>query len=117
MAKLPSFQMESSLDEKQKARIYHLKGKLIGSVDCYDFLELARSNITEETPHVVLLMSGLTMINSTGIGIVAALLTSTRKCEGKLCLIGASDTARRQFEITHLWSFLDCAEDLDHLSL
>ena len=117
MPKNPSFKVESSLDQNHKAWVYQVKGKLIGSSECFDFLELARKNISEEIPHVVLLMSGLTMLNSTGIGIIAALLTSTKNRDGKLGLIGSSDTTRRQLEITYIWGFVKSGDDVDDLAL
>ncbi len=115
MSKVPSFRVESSLNQNQKAWVYQLNGKLIGSPDCYDFLELARNNISDETPHVALLVSGVTMLNSTGIGIIAALLTSTKNRNGKLGLVGAGDTTRRQLEVTHIWDFVKNSDELDGL--
>ncbi len=115
MLKKPSFESEETLDSGRQAWIYQLKGKFVGTQECYDFLENARDRINEETPHVVLLMSGVTLINSTGIGMIAALFTSTGAQNGKIFLVTPSEGARRQLVVTHLWEYLKVVDTLGDL--
>ncbi len=115
MLKKPGFYSEETLDSERHAWIYQLKGKFVGNQDCYDFLEKARDNINEKTPHVVLLMSGITLINSTGIGMIAALFTSAGGPKGKLFLVAPSEGAKRQLVVTHLWEYLKVVDDLGDL--
>lgn len=112
MSKKPKFEAESTHHLNLRAWVHELKGKFMGLPECYDFLEDARDNISEETPHVILLMQGVTLLNSTGIGMIAALLTSAQKRGGKLSLVGLTDLTRRQLEVTHLLEFVTLADDL-----
>jgi len=109
------FKTEKSRDDGRHAWFYQLQGKLVGYRECYDFMEDAREQVTSETPHVVLLMSGVTLINSTGIGIIAALLTSSGNKNGKLFLVAPSDSALRQLKATHLMDYLTVVDDLGDL--
>ncbi len=111
MPKKPIFQVEQSLDKERQTWVYKLTGKLVGGDLCYEFLEEAREKITPETSHVELDIAGVSIINSTGIGIIAALLNSTRGKSGKLVLTGSSESAIRQLKITHLWGFLETGAD------
>lgn len=115
MLKKPSFRVEKSFDKEQKAWIYQLTGKFVGSQDCYDFLEDARDQIGVAAPHVVLQMSGVTLINSTGIGMIAALLTSSGNQQGKLVMVAPTESARRHMVVTHLWEYMTVCDDLGDL--
>lgn len=106
MSGKPVIQIESALDQERRAWVYRARGKLIGCQLCYDFLEQARDRIDEGAPHVVVDLSAVTMLNSTGIGIIASLHNSTRKHGGKVYLVGTADKAIRPLIATHVWEFL-----------
>ena len=115
MLKKLRFHTEKTLDSERCAWIYHLKGKFVGSQKCYEFLEDARERVDSQTPNVVLLMSGITFINSTAIGMIAALLTYAGNQGGSVFLVGAPDSAQRQLKDTHVGDYLsmvDLMEDL-----
>ncbi len=115
MTKKPIIQVESSFDEPRQAWIYQAKGKLIGSQLCYEFLEEARDRVVEGVPNVVIDLSRITMLNSTGIGIIAALFNTTKEHAGKVYLIGATDASRRPLASTHVWDFLEKCDSLADL--
>jgi anti-anti-sigma factor len=115
MSKKPIIQFSASQDEARKCWTYVAKGKFIGCEICYDFLDEARDNITVDMPHVVMDLSGVTMLNSTGIGIIASLLNVTKEKDGKVYLTGATGAARRPLQATHMWGFLQTCESLDQL--
>ncbi len=117
MTKRPSFRVEQTLDKKRNAWVYQLEGNFVGSHECYEFLDDARDKIRIDAPHVVLLMSGVKVINSTGIGIIAALLTSAGENNGILFLVSPNDSALRQLKVSHLWELLIVADDLDQVSI
>lgn len=106
LSKKPSFISEPLLDSERRAWIYNLKGKFVGTGDCYSFVEEAREKINSETPHIVLSMSDISIINSTGVGMIASLMTASKDAKGKLYLIEAPASARRQLEVTRVWDFL-----------
>ena len=113
--KKPILQVTSNFDKERQAWIYVAHGKLIGSQLCYEFLEEARDRINEDAPHVVVDFSNITMLNSTGIGIVAALYNRTNEVSGKIYLVGTTDAARRPLSATHVWELLHKCDSLDTL--
>ncbi len=115
MTKKPSFKAEESQDNNRRAWVYHLSGKFVGTPACYSFLEDARENISTDFPHVVLVMSDLKIINSTGVGMIASLMTACKDGQGKLFVVDAPDSARRQLEVTRVWEFLTPVDNLDGL--
>lgn len=115
MTSKPIIQVDSHFDEARQAWIYQAKGKLIGSQLCYEFLEEARDRVNEGVPNVVIDLSRITMLNSTGIGIIAALYNATKAQEGKVCLVGTPDAARRPLAATHVWEFLEKCDALADL--
>jgi anti-anti-sigma factor len=82
--------------------VYTLGGQLIGRPECYEFLEDARSDISDGYIHVILQMDNLQRINSTGIGILAALYTSARQKNGVLCVVNAPERMQWLLQITQL---------------
>ena len=115
MSKKPIIQVESSLDESRQAWIYKAEGKLIGSQLCYEFLEEARDRVKEGVPNVVIDLADVTMLNSTGIGIIASLFNSTKENGGKIYLVGATEKSRRPLSATHLWGLLEICDSMADL--
>ncbi len=115
MTKKPSFKAEGSQDNDRRAWVYHLSGKFVGTPACYSFLEDARDNISTDSPYVVLIMSELKIINSTGVGMIASLMTACNEGAGKLFVVDAPAGARRQLEVTRVWEFLTPVDNLDDL--
>lgn len=113
--KKPMIQFEQSRDEGRNAWIYTVKGKFIGSEICYEFLEDARENVGDGVPHVVMDLSGVTMLNSTGIGIIASLVNATKEKQGKVYLVGASKATQRPLAATHMWKLLERCDSLEDL--
>lgn len=114
-SKKPILQVTSNFDEQRRAWIYQATGKLIGSPLCYEFLEEARDRIDQNAPHVVVDFSRITMLNSTGIGIVAALYNRTKELNGKVFLVGTTDASRRPLSATHVWDLLEKCDGLGDL--
>lgn len=115
MVSKPVIQFESAQDQERQAWIYRVRGKLIGSQVCYEFLEQARERIAAGVPNVVVDLSGITMLNSTGIGIIASLYNSTREQGGKIYVVGAEDKSIRPLVATHVWEFLGKCDSLANL--
>ena len=113
--KKPMIQFDQSRDEARNAWIYQAKGKFVGSKICYEFLEDAREHVGQGVPNVVMDLSGITMLNSTGIGIIASLVNTTKEKNGKVYLVGASAATQRPLSVTHMWDLLERCDSLDDL--
>ena len=115
MTRKPIIQFTATADEERRARIYQVEGKLIGSQLCYELLEEARDGISADVPHVVMEISGVTMLNSTGIGIIASLYNTTKEHGGKVYLVGATPSSQRPLSATHMWDLLCRCDSLADL--
>lgn len=113
--KKPMIQFDQSRDEERNAWIYKAKGKFVGSEICYEFLDDAREHVEQGVPNVIMELSGVTMLNSTGIGIIASLVNATKEQNGKVYLVGASEATQRPLSVTHMWKLLERYDSLEDL--
>ncbi len=109
MAKRPGLTYEKTLDQERQVIICRPAGKLVGCTATYEFLEDIRDEVSGGLRHVVMDLSGVTRINSTGIGVLAALYTSTANKQGKLILVGVNKNTQRILEVVYLWSVVEKA--------
>jgi anti-sigma B factor antagonist len=82
------------------AIVYHLRGRLRGWPECFEFQESVRDNVTSGR-RIVLDMEQLEHVDSTGVGILATLYTSAQNGGGELVLASLSPKVRRILDI--LW--------------
>ena len=78
---------------------------LIGAIDntTADQLKSAFEDVCEEAPDLVRLdLTGVSTINSTGIGKILMLFKAVRKGGGSMEIIGISDNLREIFQLTKL---------------
>jgi anti-anti-sigma factor len=76
-------------------------------------LDETRDRIQEGLPIVILDMTAVEMINSAGAGILAAMVTSSRRQQGKICLVGLNDRCRKVLEFMHLHQFTCIRDTID----
>ncbi len=113
MAKSPGLSYEKTLDQERQAIICRPAGKLVGCTATYEFLEDIRDEVRGGLRNVVMDLSGVTRINSTGIGVLAALYTSTANRQGKLILVGVSSNTQRILEVVYLWTVVEKADRVE----
>jgi len=99
----PCLHTEPMTDDDTNSVVYTMGGKLVGRPECYEFLEDARDYIQAGYVHVILEMENLARINSTGVGILAALFTSARQKGGRIYVVNSPDNVRRLLELARLW--------------
>jgi anti-anti-sigma factor len=105
MTQKPSLRTTVATDQGRGEQLVTLKGRLIGSPECYALLDETRERVQDGLIRIILDMSEVEMINSAGAGILAAMLTSTRNQGGGLALVGLNDRNRRVLEFLHLHEF------------
>jgi len=116
MAPVKKLTVEREPHSDQHAVVYRLKGKLIGTPECYEFLEALREDVRGGRRRVVLNLSELERVTSPGIGIIAASYTSLRKEGGCLVLAEAPEHVRTLMQLVGLWDLLEkCASETDAL--
>ena len=106
-----TFGYEHEIHDGSDTLIYRLTGKFYGSPPCYEFLETVRDEIRAGYRRIVISLSGLEKINSTGIGLLAACYTSLKNVDGTLVLVGASDRFQAMLEVVCLWDMVEHHEN------
>ncbi len=90
--------------------VLDLSGDLRG--DARDELEAAYADaVTREPQSVVLNLSGVEYMDSTGIALLVGLLARARRDGRDLCAYGLSEHYREIFEITRLSDFMEIHPD------
>jgi len=105
MDRKPTLRVNVTTDPGKNRQVLTLKGKLLGTVETFTMLEETRERIQDSMTCVVLDMSQVEMINSTGAGVLAALFTSANRQGGQLKLVGLNERCRRVLEFLHLHEF------------
>jgi len=90
----------------RSALVCTLDGRLLGTPDCYAFLTEARDRTEAGVRHLILDCAGVDRINSTGVGILAALYTSVSRRDGQVVLVNLADHLRDILEVMRLFEFL-----------
>jgi len=100
--------------EKQVGQILiiELEGELMGGPEVEHFRELVDEAIQSENNKVIIDMSKVKWMNSSGLGMLMSALTSLRSSGGDLKLANVSPSVRRPIEITRLDSTF---EDFDSI--
>ncbi|MBN2103800.1 STAS domain-containing protein [bacterium] len=93
--------------------ILKLEGELMGGEETKSFQERIYEAIREGKTHVVVDMSGVKWMNSSGLGTLMAGLTTLRSSDGDLKLACLSDRVRRPIEITKLNRVLQIYDSVD----
>ncbi len=70
--------------EENGVWIFEASGFLTGHSDSYELLEAVRGKIAEGSRKIVVNLGGIDKINSSGIGVIAAILTSAMNAEASL---------------------------------
>ena len=90
-----------------------LEGELMGGDEAKDFQDTVFRLIQEETVDVVVDMAGVKWMNSSGLGMLMAGMTTLRSSGGDLRLANVSDRVRRPIEVTKLDCVLKLFDTVD----
>lgn len=94
--------MEMKETMKEGVLVIALEGEVMGGDEGKGFQDRIHRGIREETARVVVDMAGVRWMNSSGLGMLMAGLTTLRGSEGDLKLAAVPDRVRRPIEITRL---------------
>lgn len=78
-----------------------------------EILGRACEPIDNRAPQVIVEMSGVSFIDSSGVGVLVGALKRARAQGGTLVLVGCGVRVRRVFEIAGLLDALGCVESLE----
>lgn len=112
MSQRPVLQITSEEHPDPGTQVISLSGKLLGTPEAYEMLEETRERIQGGAPRVCLRMEGVTMINSSGAGVIAALYTSAHNQGGEVVLIGLDERCRKVVHMMRIDGFVRMADTL-----
>jgi len=98
--------MQLNVEERYNAVVFHLKGKLVGGPDAKNISDKVHTLIDQGKTHVVLDMSGVNYMNSSGIGILIRTYTTLINNGGDLKLASIDDKIEGVLSITKLMQVL-----------
>lgn len=90
-----------------------LKGKLMGGEDTNEVHEKVKHLISESTKNVVIDLSKIKWLNSQGLGMLMACLTSVKNAGGDLKISGATERVKSILMVTRLITIFKNFETVD----
>ncbi|HSL88555.1 MAG TPA: STAS domain-containing protein [Ignavibacteriaceae bacterium] len=105
--------MKTKLVEKYNAVVIELKGNVMGGDDTKDFTETLHKLIDEGKKNVIVDLSGVKFMNSSGLGMLISGLTTMKKADGHLKLANVTDKIESLLIITKLITIFESYESVD----
>jgi anti-sigma B factor antagonist len=94
--------METRVSDYGNVLVYSLTGYLKGPPDGYQLLETVRAKIASGTRNIIVEMSGVEHIDSSGIGVIAAMVTSGEKAKATILFSAVQPRVMQLLKIVHL---------------
>jgi anti-sigma B factor antagonist len=94
--------MKITISMRKEFGIVKLTGELLGIPDQVELREKVSALVSKGTTRIIVDLGGLTHINSCGLGALVCLLTTARKNNGDVVLVGMKKEVRDLFNITWL---------------
>ncbi len=92
-----------SVSQRDQCKIFHLSGRLMDQKEADQMMSVLEQELGEQSGMNVLLdMSQLQYMNSTGLNILISVLTRTRKGGGEVLISGLSTGVKQLFMVTKL---------------
>lgn len=105
--------MKVKTTEKYEAVIIELKGNVMGGEDTKDFNDLLHKMIDAGKKNIVLDLSGVKFMNSSGLGMLISGLTTMKKAGGLLKLAGTTEKIESLLIITKLITIFESFDSVD----
>ena len=106
--------MNIKIEVNEQDPLYEVK--VHGEVDVYTapkLREIVFPLSEKESAQIVIDLSGVSYMDSTGLGVIVGVFKSCRAHNGELKLIGLSDRLKRLFEITGLADILNINSQIE----
>jgi anti-sigma B factor antagonist len=107
----PAFDL--AISSEKGSSIFHLKGRLMDQQQADRLMGVVDEELAKGGRHVILDMSELQYMNSTGLNIMINVLTRTRNAGGDTLIAGVSNSVRQLFSVTKLDSVFIMVDSLD----
>ena len=91
-----------AVSDERNCKVFHLKGRLMDQQQADRLMSTLDTELADGHKTVVLDMSELQYMNSTGLNILINVLTRTRNAGGDTLIAGVSTSVRQLFLVTKL---------------
>jgi anti-sigma B factor antagonist len=105
--------MKLDVKEQGAAAVIFVKGNLMGGPETLAVHDKVRELLGQKKPHLVIDLSGVAWINSSGLGMLMGCLTSVKNAGGELRVTGVTEKVKNLFVITKLITLFDTHETVD----
>lgn len=105
--------MKIKITERYEAVVVELKGNVMGGPEAAEFSETLKKLLSEGKNKIVIDLSEVKFMNSSGLGMLISGLTTVSKEGGKLKLAGMGDKIESLLMITKLITIFETYENVD----
>jgi anti-sigma B factor antagonist len=105
--------MKIKINERYEAVVLELKGNVMGGEDTKDFNEMLHKLIDKGQKNIIIDLSEVKFMNSSGLGMLIGGLTTMKKAEGNLKLARVTDKIESLLIITKLITIFEFYETVD----
>ncbi|MDQ3101295.1 MAG: STAS domain-containing protein [Bacteroidota bacterium] len=91
-----------AISEEKGCKVFHLKGRLMDQQQADRLMGALDDELGQDHKSVILDLSELQYMNSTGLNILINVLTRTRNAGGDTLIAGVSNSVRQLFVVTKL---------------
>jgi len=105
--------MKIKTNEKYGAVIIELKGNVMGGDDTKDFNDLLHKLIEDGKVRIIVDLSGVKFMNSSGLGMLIGGLTTVKKANGLYKLANVTDKIESLLIITKLITIFEHYDSID----
>jgi anti-sigma B factor antagonist len=103
-----------TVSQRDRCKIFHMTGRLMDQKEADHMMEVLENELGDQRDFNVLLdMSQLQYMNSTGLNILISVLTRTRKGGGEVLISGMSIGVRQLFIVTKLDTVFKIKDSVD----
>jgi anti-sigma B factor antagonist len=109
----PRTTMKLKESQKGSVTVLHLKGDLLGGTDIQEFKDKLKSLLDGDKKNILLDLADVTYINSSGIGMLIAGMTTVVQAGGKYKVANIEKNIKNVFVITNLIKVFETFDSLD----
>ena len=99
--------------EKYNAVVFEMVGNMMGGPEATEFSELLHQYVTEGKKNIIIDLSEVKFMNSSGLGMLISGLTTMKKEGGNLKLANVTDKIQSLLLITKLVTIFESYDSID----
>lgn len=111
MTRWKEMEWQAAVDAGTGIRVYRLAGVLTDSRDAATLIDLVRSELQSDPRSILLDLTGVELLTSAGVGMVAAIYTSAHNAVRPLAIAGLNPRTRQILQVVRMLQFIRAFDD------